>query len=151
MKAVLCPDRRPGVRPIRAGFRTGAFTLIEVMLAMAMFFMAVFAILALVSNSLRNARALQQDRVDAGALAAFLTVSNRLDEGLYSGDFGDLFPEEQYDFEVIPITNGLVRVDMVVRPRRGPGGRVSTLSVLLYQGQNPPGTALPLPPPTPRR
>ncbi|MCX7867202.1 MAG: hypothetical protein N2438_08750 [Limisphaera sp.] len=133
-------------RTASKGGRT-AFTLIEVMLAMAMFFAAVFAILALVSSSLRNARALQLQHVNASALAAFLTVSNRLEEGMFSGDFGDLFPEEQFDFEVIPITNGLVRVDMVVRSRQGRGRQVSTMSVLLFQTQSPipspAGTAVP--------
>lgn len=137
-----CALRRP-----RSTGRTAAFTLIEVMLAMAMFFAAVFAILALVSSSLRNARALQWQRVDASALAAFLTVSNRLEEGMVSGDFGDLFPDEQFDFEVIPITNGLVRVDMVVHSRQDRGRPVSTLSVLLFQTQSaipsPAGTAVP--------
>jgi hypothetical protein len=38
----------------------GAFTLLEVMIAGALFFMAVFAILGLVATTLRNARALQQ-------------------------------------------------------------------------------------------
>src|SRR5208283_4969437 len=37
-----------------------AFTLMEVMVAAGIFFMAVFAILALVSNTLRNARGLRQ-------------------------------------------------------------------------------------------
>lgn len=134
-------------RPHKPRARSSAFTLIEVMLAMAMFFMAVFAVLGLVSSSLRNARALQLNRVDASALAAFLTVSNRLEEGLFSGDFGDLYPDHQYDYEVIPITNGLVRVDVVVRGRHGRAPDVSTLSVLLFQGQSPAqgpaGTPLP--------
>ena len=123
------------------------FTLIEVMLAMAMFFTAVFAILALVSSSLRNARALQSSRVDAATLAAFLTVSNRLEEGMYSGDFGDLFRDQQFDYEVIPITNGLVRVDVLVRSRQGRGQQVSTLSLLMFQPGAPLAPGTPLPPP----
>lgn len=138
---------RCALRGSRSTGRGAAFTLIEVMLAMAMFFAAVFAILALVSSSLRNARALQLQRVDASALAAFLTVSNRLEEGMVSGDFGDLFPDEQFDFEVIPITNGLVRVDLVVHSRQGRGRPVSTLSLLRFQTQSPipspAGTAVP--------
>lgn len=139
------PDRNPMVPSPAHPSR--AFTLIEVMLAMAMFFTAVFAILALVSSSLRNARALQSSRVDAAALAAFLTVSNRLEEGMYSGDFGDLFRDQQFDYEVIPITNGLVRVDVLVRSRQGRGQQVSTLSLLLFQPGTPLAPATPLPPP----
>jgi len=44
--------------PVRAGQSSGtnAFTLMEVMVACGIFFMATFAILALVSTTLRNAR-----------------------------------------------------------------------------------------------
>src|SRR5215467_4098981 len=50
--------------------RWHAFSLIEVMIACGIFFMATFAILALVSTTLRNARALQRGDVDAGMAAA---------------------------------------------------------------------------------
>src|SRR5438045_6918579 len=43
-----------------------AFTLLEVMIACGIFFIAVFAILALVSNTLRNAQRLRRIEVDAG-------------------------------------------------------------------------------------
>ena len=61
-----------GTRRPRAGAGPScrAFSLIEVMIAMFLFFMAVFTILALVSNTLRNARALQQPPIDAGMAAA---------------------------------------------------------------------------------
>ena len=57
----------PGLRAKRS---LSAFTLIEVMIACGIFFMATFAILALVASSLRNARALQRGDVDAGMAAA---------------------------------------------------------------------------------
>lgn len=114
-----------------------ALSLIEVMVAMLIFFMVVFAILGMVSNTLRNVRALQQTHVDAGALAAFLTLSNRLDEGSYSGDFGDLFRDYEYEYEVIPITNGLMRVDMTVRGGTGKRPEESTMSILLYMANQP--------------
>ncbi len=117
--------------------QVAALSLIEVMVAMLIFFMVVFAILGMVSNTLRNARALQQTHVDAGALAAFLTLSNRLDEGSYSGDFGDLFPDHEYEYEVIPITNGLMRVDMTVRGNTGKRTDESTMSILLFLGSQP--------------
>jgi len=116
-----------------------ALSLIEVMVAMGIFFMVVFAILGMVSNTLRNARALQGTQGDApiGALAAFLTCSNRLDEGTYSGDFGDLFPDYEYDYEVIPITNGLVRVDLMVRGGTGRRPEESSMSILLFLANQP--------------
>ena len=68
-----------------------AFTLMEVMIACGVFFMCVFAILALVSNTLRNARVLRATKVDAGMIAAQLSLTNKLFEGSESGDFGDLY------------------------------------------------------------
>ena len=45
--------------------RRRAFSLLEVMIAIAIFFLSVFAILSLVSQSLSNARRLQRPQVDA--------------------------------------------------------------------------------------
>jgi len=47
-------------------------SLLEVMIALGIFFMAMFAILSLVSNTLRNAHALQETDIDAGSLASQL-------------------------------------------------------------------------------
>src|SRR5574342_7370 len=71
------------------------FTLMEVMIACGIFFMATFAILALVSTTLRNARGLQRRDVDAGMAAAqvYETLkTNRLEQGSLSGDLGDTYP-----------------------------------------------------------
>ena len=54
--------------------RRAAFTLVEVMVALGIFFMAMFTILGLVSNSLRNARALQRKTVGCGMVAAQLSL-----------------------------------------------------------------------------
>src|SRR5947209_18797851 len=78
----------------------GGFTLIEVMIACGIFFMATFAILALLSTTLRNARALQRGDVDAGMAAAQLyqlLKTNRVAELSGSGNFGDAYPD--YGFE----------------------------------------------------
>jgi len=56
--------------PPRKHNRGSAFTLLEVMIACGIFFIAMFAILGLVSNCLRNARALRHIEVDAGMVAA---------------------------------------------------------------------------------
>src|SRR5258705_3634364 len=84
------------------GFRTPrAFTLIEVMIACGIFFMATFAILALVSTTLRNARALQRGEVDAGMAAAqvYQTLkTNRQTEVSGSGNFGEAYPDYSYEF-----------------------------------------------------
>ena len=69
-----------------------AFSLIEVMVALAIFFMAVFAILGLISQLLRNARAFQNKKgADAGMVHAYWSsITNRVTEGTESGEFNDL-------------------------------------------------------------
>lgn len=123
------PARR---RPLRA------FTLIEVMVATAILFMAVFAILSVVGTSLKGARVLQEPEPDPGMLAAALSLTNRLTEGLESGDFEELTPDSFEDFEWTreiseASTNGLFRVDFVVMRTRGHRGVNSTMTILLYR------------------
>ncbi len=113
-----------------------AFTLIEVMIACGIFFMATFTILALVAGSLRNARALQKHAdVDAGMAAALVTESlktNKLSEVSLSGDFGEAYPEYSWEAEVNEYaTNGLLEVNVQVS-RRGAHTPIDSLSVLVY-------------------
>ena len=121
-----------------------AFTLLEVMIAGGIFFMAVFTILALVANTLRNARGLQEREADAGMLAAQLcATTNKLYEGTESGDFGDYYPGYKWirqDNEVL--SNGLHQVDFTVRRRVGNQDVESHLSILLFMPDSPPGSAL---------
>src|SRR6266516_1941948 len=89
-----------------------AFTLLEVMIACGIFFIAVFAILALVSNTLRNARVLRHIEVDAGMAAAELFKTNLVFEGSETGDFGDTYPEYSWERSYTPAeSNGLWQVD----------------------------------------
>ncbi len=119
-----------------------AFTLIEVMIAMGIFFMAIFAILGLVSSNLRSARRLQQKPVDASALIAELSLTNKLTAGSDHGDFGDLYPGYTWDSEITEVrTNGLFQVEYLVN---GPtsGGQApshSHLSVLMWRPLSAPG------------
>ncbi len=114
-----------------------AFTLLEVMIAMGLFFMAVFSILALISNGLRNARALQQTTVDAGMLAAELSLTNKLTEGVESGDFGDLYRDYKWAQEIVEVeTNGLFEVRFVVMHNAG-GRMVETpMTILLFRPES---------------
>ncbi len=120
------------------------FTLLEVMIAMFVFFIVVFAVLGMVVQSLGAARALQRPQPDFSILASALTLSNTLDLGCESGDFGDLGEEySDYDWErcIDPwpasdteATNGLYRVRFVITRR---GGRSQTvgedMEILLYK------------------
>jgi prepilin-type N-terminal cleavage/methylation domain len=119
-----------------------AFTLIEVMIALGIFFMAAFSILALVSNTLRNARRLQDSQVDASMLAAQVMMTNRLYEGTESGDFGDTYPDYSYEQVNIPITNGLWQVDFFVHHHAGRVNTESKMSIFVFSpdSQGAPGT-----------
>lgn len=117
----------------------GGFTLMEVMVACGIFFMATFAILALVSTTLRNARALQRRDVDAGMAASqvFETLkTNRMDQGSLSGDFGEAYPGYTWDaaWDVdwdSGATNGLLKVDIVVN-HRGNRQPIDNLSIRVF-------------------
>ena len=92
-----------------------AFTLLEVMIALLIFFVAVFAILQSVSQSLRAARSLQQKWPDPRALLSELSLTNKLEEGTVEGDFGDLHPDFIWTREVYQVrTNGLFQIDYTI-------------------------------------
>lgn len=110
-----------------------AFSLLEVMLAVAIFFMVTFAILALVSSGLRTARALKVIRPNAGMLASEMMLTNKLEEGTESGDFGDFYPGYSWSRETYEATtNGLWRADFTVY-RDGQRGRPdSRMSIFVF-------------------
>jgi len=116
-----------------------AFTLLEVMIACGIFFMATFAILALVSQSLRNARALQRGEVDAGMAAAqvYETLrTNRYESGTLKGDFGETYRDYSWDaaWDIAldeGATNNLLKVEIVVH-RRGARNPIDHLNILVY-------------------
>jgi hypothetical protein len=119
------------IRPRRFGT---AFTLLEVMIAVAIFFVAMFAILNLVSQNLRYVQNLQKPQIDIGALAAELTLTNSLEEGVESGDFGDLYPNASWTRETYEAgSNGLFGVDFTVIEKGDSKDVETRLSILLYR------------------
>jgi len=107
--------------------RHAGFSLLEVMIALGIFFIALFTILGLISQLLRNARAFQNKKAaDAGMVHAyFLAATNRVTEGLESGEFSDLaeFNDQYRDYSweketTFFATNGLWQVDYRVINRR---------------------------------
>jgi hypothetical protein len=113
-----------------------AFSLLEVMIASFIFFMAIFAILAMVSNVLRNARSLRRVELDAGMVAAQLSITNKLTEGTQSGDFGNLYPDYSWEADQYEVgTNGLWQVDIVVH-RRGLQKPADVMSVWLFRPES---------------
>ncbi|HWC58059.1 MAG TPA: prepilin-type N-terminal cleavage/methylation domain-containing protein [Verrucomicrobiae bacterium] len=108
------------MNPITHKNRGRAFTLLEVMIAVMILFMCLFAVLALLSNSLRSARKLQQHRtVDTGTVAGMIYVqlvnTNSLNEGPVDVDLNDLFPGCKCNADLSLVgTNGLCEVDFDV-------------------------------------
>jgi hypothetical protein len=116
--------------------RARAFTLLEVMVAMGLFFLAIFAILDLTAQSLRAARSLQVQIPDASTLAADLILTNALEEGVEFGDFGDLYPGFEWSREIYEReTNGLYQVDFVISGLLAGRPYQSTNSLLLWRPQ----------------
>jgi len=122
-----------------------AFTLLEVMFAMVAFCTATFAILALVSNSLANARRLQRPMVDAGVLAGELSQTNQLVEVTMSGDLGDqlgsVYQGYRWTRDIREVqTNKLFQVDFIVQNNSGDKPVVSQMSILLFRPNSPAGS-----------
>jgi hypothetical protein len=114
-----------------------AFTLIEVMIAIAIFFMVSFAILAVVSSGLRTAQALRVTRPNAGMLAAELSITNKLEEVVETGDFGNIYREYTWRRESYEVgTNGLWQVDFTIYKRGNRSQPDSQMSILLFSPQS---------------
>lgn len=105
--------------------RDSAFTLMEVMIASAVLFMCLFVVLALVSNSLRSARMLQQHRtVDPGTINgmiyAQLINTNQVREGDLDVNLEEMYPGFRCEAALAQVgSNGLCQVDVVVRKQIG--------------------------------
>lgn len=121
--------------------RNRAFTLLEVMIAMAIFFIAMFSVLNLMSRGLGMARALQQDLPSPGMKASDLyqlSRTNQLEDGgVESGDFEDLapglYPDFEWSYQTYQVaSNGLFQADIVVTGIRGDKPVERTLSIFLF-------------------
>ena len=125
-----------------------SFTLLEVLIACAIFFMAAFAVLGLLTQGLGAAKSLQLREPDPGLVAAAFVLTNITDEGSESGDFEDiapnLFPGYSWNIDWWEReSNGLYQVDITVirQSGRGHGPSARTLSIL-QKGQAAPGSRL---------
>ncbi len=113
-----------------------AFSLIEVMVAAAIFFIFTFTILAMVSSSLRNLRVIRRIDVDAGMVAAQFFKTNRLFEGTSSGDLGDIYPDYSWAAETSEIeTNGLWQIDITVN-RHGNSQPFDQISIRVFSPES---------------
>lgn len=120
--------------------RRRAFSLLEVMIAIGIFFMSTFVILSLVSSSLANARRLQRPMVDAAMIASELSLTNQIVEMNQDGDFGKLYPGYNWTANITEVqSNKLFQVDYVVH-RDGSKEVMQTMSVLFFRPQSPAGS-----------
>lgn len=111
-----------------------AFTLVEVVVASAILAVGLAGILLICSNGLKAARVLNRVPMDAGSLAAMLSLSNQLEEVRDSGDFGDASPGDRWMSEVVEAgTNGLFQANFRVYSASDPTGSGSDLSVFFYR------------------
>jgi ABC-type multidrug transport system permease subunit len=124
----------PG-RSLRTSLR--AFTLIEVMLAITIFFMAMFAILGVLSSGVHAATILRTSGPTAGMVAGQYFVTNQMEEGSDAGDFSDIAGYGGYVWQADKVevdTNGLYKVHIEVY--NSSHVAISILDVLLYKQGN---------------
>jgi hypothetical protein len=129
--------------PDRRGQR--AFSLLEVMIAIGIFFMGVFAILGLVSSTLGNARRLERPIVDAGPVASELSLTNQLIEGTLSGNLSEFLGKPYQDYQWTYVieevqTNKLFKVDIILQDDAHGRAVVSQISLLLFRPASPAGS-----------
>ena len=132
---------KTGAKLPQAAQRRGAFSLLEVMIAIMIFCMAAFTILCLVSSSLENTRRLQRPLVDAGVMASEYSLTNRLVEGSDSGDLadslGDAYKGYTWSSNIQEVqSNKLFQVDLVLQSPDSGKPIVSKISILLYRPQS---------------
>lgn len=127
--------------------RRRAFTLLEVMIAIAILFVGTFAILDLISSSLENARRLQRPLVDASSVLAFYAATNKLVEGTYYGNLGDpeflgkKYRDYNWTAQITEVgSNHLYEVECTVEPMNDSHKVLSDLATLLYKPDSPPGS-----------
>jgi type II secretion system protein I len=123
------------------------FTLLEVMIAIAIFFAASFAILGLVSSSLNNVRRLQKPTVDATPVLAIWSATNSLIEGHYHGSLSDDnllgkdYRDYNWDLDIVEIaSNHLYSLDCIITPSNGKHEVISHMNTVCYKPLSPAGT-----------
>lgn len=121
-----------------------AFTLVEVVVAVGVFFMAMFAILGVMSQCIRAVGSLQKDSPTAGMVAAMAMANDKWEEGSDSGDFGDFYPDYTWETSTnyCPFLQSgddgnqppVFELDITVKHK---GQVASALSILHYSANSP--------------
>lgn len=131
--------------PWASSRRGAAFTLMEVMIAIGVFCIGVFAVLDVVASVLHGARLLDKPMVDAGVIASVVSQTNSIVDGI-SGDgdlseyLGDSYKGYKYAYTINEIeSNRLYQADIAVTSDAPGKPAVSKISVLLFRPQSPAG------------
>jgi hypothetical protein len=122
-----------------------AFSLLEVIVACAIFFMVAFALLELVTRSLVAAKSLQTHEPDPGIILAALSLTNAFEEGSMSGDYEDIAPNMYpgYRWEALITevgSNGLFHIDVFTYSQKKKGGPTQ-ISGEFWRPNSKPGSA----------
>ena len=110
---------------------------------MGIFFICMFGLLSLTTQSLNTARRLEFIEPDIGWVASELSLTNVVEEGFETGDFGDNYPGWNWTREIYIYPEleelggdiddqGLYQVDITLN---GPGDSSQRHSILMYRGQ----------------
>jgi len=115
-----------------------AFSMLEVMIAIGIFFTCVVAILQLTAQQLRTARTLQTLDVDTGTLPSLIAMTNLLEEGPLPIEIKTVFEESNPGFTCDGMiteyaTNGLFKVDYVIYWRHEGGLKEARNSMLMWR------------------
>ena len=136
----------PGPRARRLIQPWSAFTLLEVIVACAIFFMVAFAVLELVTRSVVAAKALQQRDPDPGIILAALSLSNAFEEVTMNGDYEDIapgmYPGHRWMADIREIgSNGLFEIQVATYNERKRSANPVTITGQFFRPQSKPGSA----------
>jgi hypothetical protein len=131
--------------PLLAAPSAFAFTILEVIIACALFFMFAFAVLGLVTQGLVAARSLQEREPDPGIILAALSLTNAFEEGWMSGNYEDIapgmYPGYRWDASISEVaSNGLFVIDVMTYSQKKKHANPVVTSALFYRPQSKPGS-----------
>jgi hypothetical protein len=124
--------------------RSAAFTLLEVIIACAIFFMVAFSVLQIVTTGLVAAKKLQQRVPDFEIIISPDALTNILVEGIKSGDFDEfvpnLYPGFSWESDTLEVgSNGFFRVDYAIYDAKA--GAAKGMRMFFHKPGSPPGSA----------
>ena len=131
------------------GARRGAFTMLEVMVACAIFFMVAFALLDLVTRGLVAVRAIQKREPDPGIILAMFSTNKAWEEVTISGNYEDIAPDmypgyrwELFARRYMETNQHLFIVDVMSYGEGKSGRGPSTASTIFFSPNSKPPSGL---------